>query len=166
LSIGQNVIVISDLLSALGLAVSVSSLIVSASALGFVLYDRRSGLIVRLREGRWVELPSKTLLKGEVEVYNRSSRPNTISAYRYSAQTIEDKWVDLETERYDLGASDGIHNETPLVVPAYTGVVVKIASFADDWRRFPRHLTVRMRLVDIFGMTYDSDIPVENRFGK
>lgn len=124
------------------LVVSSLSFLVSAAAFGFVLYDRRPVLAVHGREGAWIVWednilrPGEKLMRGILEVYNRSARPNSIKSYAYRAKTRDGKSVELFSELYTVEekidgkvVSSRVHNQTPLVISPYTGVEVSFACF-------------------------------------
>jgi hypothetical protein len=149
------------------ITISFISLCLSALAVSIVVFDRRTKLLVRLREGKWIEL-SNDMLLGVIEIYNRSTRPNAITSYKYEARDTEGKWVRLESERYELhnpdqGRLNAVHNETPLLIAPYSGVAVRIACFG-TWDNFPQQLEIKLSIQDLFEKGYT--IPINLRRNK
>lgn len=142
--------------------ISLISLAASVIAFSTTFYDRRRRIDIRFRKGQWLVLEGPAML-GHVEIYNASSRSNSVRAYHFSTRNVERKWVPLESERMEIGSV--IHNETPLVIPPYSGVAVPIGCFA-NWEEFPCKLAIMISVEDIFGRNYPAETELGNRFSR
>lgn len=58
--------------------------LLSFAALFLTLYDRRARLVVQSRKGRWTSWRGEMLV-AVLEVFNNSSRPNSVREYRLEA---------------------------------------------------------------------------------
>lgn len=154
----------SDAISTASLVVAFFSLLVAVGSLVIVLYDRRTMLLCRAREGEWMEVGrtvgGENLLRGVVEVYNRSTRPNVITSYRYFGHTSSDDWVALESERYTIGTD--IHNASPLTIPPYSGVEVRVACFIPA-QQLPEITEVKAVIVDVHGHAFSFIVWARNQ---
>lgn|GEM_PF-6819887 len=149
---------------------------ISAVSLGYVLYDRRSKVVLRARKGDWYVLDpalkqNETLLRGVVEIYNHSARPNTVCGYRF--------WIDnnglhedLESEMVEIveqpenaessGAEPTAFNVTPLLLAPYSGVEARIHAIIKGKHVLSLdHLPVTVEIEDVFGKR--SNITVQAR---
>jgi len=154
--------------------ISVLALFFSIASFAYVNYDRRVKLLLRAREGDWCVLDRatngrETIFQGIIEVYNHSSRPNAICAYRF---WIDNNGIheDLESEmasiseRNDGLAPDGqetsnLFNVTPLPIPAYTGVEARIYAIVKGVHTLPgNHLPITVEIEDIHGKRYAAQV--------
>jgi hypothetical protein len=137
----------------IGTALSVLALIIS-------VHDRRPRLTVRARKGEWLRSQQGQRVVGIIEIYNSSSRPNTIRAYHFGAQDRDGKWMELESERYveTFGDTETIQNDTPLIIGPYSGVAVPIAALANE--RLRRDFQIRVTVEDIFEKKYSATLSV------
>jgi hypothetical protein len=137
----------------IGTVLSIVALIIS-------LRDRRPRLTVRSRKGEWLRSQQGQRVVGVIEVYNSSSRPNTICAYHFDAQDRDGKWIELESERYveTLGNTETVQNDTPLIIGPYSGVPVPISAFANN--RLQRNLQIRVTVEDMFARKYSATLSV------
>jgi hypothetical protein len=158
----------------LSATIALLALVFSIASFAYVSYDRRTKLVVRARKGDWYILDpaikkNETLLRGVIEVYNQSSRPNTICGYRF---WIDNNGVheDLESEmvvvveKEQLAASDGNEtrqqfNVTPLTLAPYSGVEVPIHAIVKGKHFLLQdHLPVAVEVEDVFGKRYMAEV--------
>ncbi len=149
---------------------SVLALLFSIASFAYVNYDRRVKLFLRPRNGDWCVLDRaingrETIFRGIVEAYNHSSRPNAIRGYRF---WIDNNGVheDLESEMAAIGEQNDpplpdeqeiseLFNVTPLPIPAYTGVEVRIYAIVKGVHTLPgNHLPITVEIEDIHGKRY------------
>jgi hypothetical protein len=149
---------------------SVLALLFSIASFAYVNYDRRVKLLLRPRNGDWCVLDRaingrETIFRGIVESYNHSSRPNAIRGYRF---WIDNNGVheDLESEMAAIGEQNDpplpdeqeiseLFNVTPLPIPAYTGVEVRIYAIVKGVHTLPgNHLPITVEIEDIHGKRY------------
>lgn len=158
---------ISDGLSSFVPYVAYLSFILSFAALFVTLYERRARLLVHMRKGRWTSWRGDLLI-AVLEVYNKSSRPNTVSGYCLEAKSADGKWIPLESERYEpsIEGEDGVEvfNDTPVTLAPYSGMAVKVGAFG-QWHTLPSDLSVRVSAVDLFGTPHRVVFTVVNRKG-
>ena len=143
------------------------SAVAAVVALWITLRDRRPKLTVRVRQGKWTTWKGE-VFAGIVEVYNSSSRPNTIRAYHLSVQQDTGQWTALESERYEDVQEDNtreVFNDTPIIVGPYSGLPVKIAAFG-RWQMFPRDLQIKVLIEDLFGNKYSANLSATNKWVK
>lgn len=148
--------------------------ILSVASFTYVRYDRRIKLVVRPRKGDWYILDpaikgNETLLRGVIEVYNHSSRPNTICGYNF---WVDNNGVheDLESEmgeavrREQPSNSEGENkpqqfNVTPLTLAPYSGIEVPIwAIVRGKHVLLQDHLPVTIEVEDVFGKRYKTEV--------
>lgn len=150
--------------------ISVLALLFSIASFAYVNYDRRVKLLLRPRKGDWCVLDRatnarETIFRGIIEAYNHSSRPNAIRGYRF---WIDNNGVheDLESEMVGIGEQNDsplpdeqetseLFNVTPLPIPAYTGVEVRIHAIVKGVHALPgNHLPINVEIEDIHGKRY------------
>jgi len=146
------------------------ALLFSMASFAYVNYDRRVKLLLRPRKGEWCVLDRatngrETIFRGVIEAYNHSSRPNTIRGYRF---WINNSGVheDLESEMAAIGERNDpplpdeqerieLFNVTPLPIPAYTGVEVRVYAIVKGVHTLPEnHLPITVEIEDIHGKRY------------
>jgi hypothetical protein len=146
------------------------SALLSLVALYVVLLDRRPNLSLQAKKGQWIVVSKATpggwLVEGIIEAYNVSSRANTIREYLLSVKGDDGNWVPLECEQYTLVTTsdrdeapprtETTRNETPLVLPPYSGIIVPIAAVTGQMKR-PE--LVRVEVMDLFGKRYSLEVP-------
>ena len=142
------------------------SLVVSIVALSVALWDRRPRLLVRARKGKWTSWRGN-MLAGIVEVYNNSSRTNTISGYKIAAKDEHGEWNELESERYEERYEEPdeggeiVFNQTPVVLEAFSGAAIRFGAFAER-HKLPQDLTVRVAVLDLSGKAYSVTLKIPN----
>jgi hypothetical protein len=152
--------------SVFSLVIAFLALAISALSLGYVLYDRRSKLVVRARKGDWYVLDpalkeNETLLRGVIEIYNHSARPNTVCGYYFwidnngMHEELEGEMVELveqEENAEDSTAERTRFNVTPLLLAPYAGVEARIhAIIKGKHVLLHDHLRVMVEVEDVFG---------------
>ena len=149
---------------------SVLAFLFSIASFAYVNYDRRVKLLLRPRKGDWCVLDlatnrRETIFRGIVEAYNHSSRPNAIRGYRF---WIDNNGVheDLESEMAAIGEQNDpplpdeqetseLFNVTPLPIPAYTGVEVRVYAIVKGVHALPgNYLPITVEIEDIHGKRY------------
>jgi hypothetical protein len=134
----------------------------SCISLGLVLHDRRPRLRIQGRKGLWYLLQEVSTVRGRelkfsgvIEIYNSSSRANTIRSYTLFYKDNDGGWIQMESERYEDGEPDHtgpfIYNSTPLTVAPYSGIEWRVMSFIIQPRERPKSLQVRIEIEDLFG---------------
>lgn len=153
---------------------SVLALLFSIASFAYVNYDRRVKLLLRPRKGDWCVLDRatsgrETIFQGIIEVYNQSSRPNTICGYRFwidnngLREDLEGEMVSI-SERNDPPLPDEEEtseqfNVTPLTIPAYTGAVVCIHSIVKGRHTLPGdYLPIVVEIEDVHGKRYTAEV--------
>ncbi len=153
---------------------SVLALLFSIASFAYVNYDRRVKLLLRPRKGDWCVLDRatndrETIFRGIIEAYNHSSRPNAIRGYRF---WIDNNGVheDLESEMAAIGERNNpplpdeqetseLFNVTPLPIPAYTGVEVRLYAIVKSVHTLPgNHLPITVEIEDIHGKWYTAEV--------
>lgn len=153
---------------------SVLALLFSMASFAYVNYDRRVKLLLRPRKGDWCVLDRatngrETIFQGIIEVYNQSSRPNTICGYRF---WIDNNGVreDLEGEMVSIGErNDPLlpdeqetseqFNVTPLTIPAYAGAEVRIHAIVRGRHTLPGdYLPIVVEIEDVHGKRYTAEV--------
>ena len=91
-----------------GVAKAVVPIIMSASALFFVLKDRHPKLEIRAKFGDWYKLKvtlagAEIMFQGVIEVYNRSSRANAVRGYGFEQSGAESGVPGYPRERLQPG---------------------------------------------------------------
>ncbi len=139
---------------------------ISAMSLGYVLYDRRSKVVLRARKGDWYVLDpalkqNETLFRGVIEIYNHSARPNTVCGYRFWIdnnglhENLESEMVEIgeQAENVDSsGAEPTAFNVTPLLLAPYAGVEARIhAIIKGKHVLLLDDLPVTVEIEDVFG---------------
>ena len=140
--------------------------ILSALALGYVIYDRRPHLTLKSRKGNWhtVDLgPGQNLretrYEGIIEIYNRSSRANAIREYRFTCRDTDGTPLEMESELYSNTCATGggvvkheVFNQTPLPLAPYSGIEARLQAFAK--MPMPDELSIDIEVEDLFGKRY------------
>jgi hypothetical protein len=138
-------------------------IIISLIALYFSLHDRRPRLRVRMRRGDWAKIgqtqTGDVMFKGVIEIYNASSRANTVSDYVFHCKR-KNEWVKMESERYEDshpgGKDHSVANPTPLAIGPYSGVDVNVIALTDP--PLDHEMVVRIEVEDLFGKKYRSEV--------
>ncbi|HEY5174957.1 MAG TPA: hypothetical protein VII95_05265 [Terriglobales bacterium] len=140
-------------------------IIISLIALWVALKDRRPRLDLKARKGDWYKLKTtldrrETVFSGIVEVYNVSARANAIQGYDFWRKDPKGKWEPMDSERYRASTGDTddleISNHTPIVVPPYSGVEIRVLAFAKI--KQPYEMDVEVEFQDIFGRRYNVEV--------
>jgi hypothetical protein len=153
---------------------SILALLFSVASFAYVNYDRRVKLLLRPRKGDWCVLDRasngrETIFRGIIEAYNHSSRPNAIRGYRF---WIDNNGVheDLESEMAAIGErnipplpdeqeTSELFNVTPLPIPAYTGVEVRLYAIIKSVHTLlGDHLPITVEIEDIHGKHYTANV--------
>lgn len=139
---------------------------ISVVSLGYVLYDRRSKVVLRARKGDWYVLDpalkqNETLLRGVIEIYNHSARPNTVCGYRFwidnncLREDLESEMVEIVEPPENVESSSAertTFNVTPLLLAPYAGVEARIhAIIKGKHVLLLDHLPVTVEIEDVFG---------------
>src|SRR5438552_5529357 len=139
-------------------------IIISLIALYFSLHDRRPRLRIRARRGDWAKIgltqtDKDVMFKGVVEIYNASSRANTVSDYAFYCQR-EHGWEKMESERYDDFRPGGqervVANPTPFPIPPYSGVETHVLAFTG--LPLDHEMLIRIEIEDLFGKKYQAEV--------
>lgn len=157
-------------------SLAILSLLFSVASFAFVNYDRRVRLFPRARKGRWcILIPSldakETILLGIIEVYNQSSRANTIVSYRFYTDN-NGLHEEFESEMYSNAERDRAKpkesgedqkfNVTPLTVPPYSGAEVSIqAIIKGSYSLVMGYLPIVVEIEDVFGKRYRTQVKAE-----
>jgi len=137
--------------------------LMSALALGYVIYDRQPRLVLKSRKGEWCTLRkgyTGYVFEGVVEVYNRGSRANAIREYHFARKDPDEGWITLESEYYALEVDGGIKekaNITPLVLAPYSGTELYVKAMTNLMQQ-PYEMTVKIIVEDIFEKRYHIDV--------
>jgi len=147
-----------------GLAKYGLGVLISGTALLFVLYDRRPRLTLRARRGKWYTLTptvsgGEVIFRGVIEVYNRSSRSNAIGGYRFRCK-LNSGWREMESEfykkTYRFDGPDGpepeMANRTPFALSPYSGEEIHVQAIV----KLPHtaELPVEIEVEDLFRKRY------------
>jgi hypothetical protein len=154
--------------------IALLALIFSIAAFAYVSYDRRMKLVVRARKGDWYVLDpaikqDETLLRGVIEVYNHSSRPNTICGYRFWTdnngvrEVLESEMVEIVEEEQATNSEEDERrqqfNVTPLALAPYSGIEVHIHAIVKGKHVLLQdHLPVTVEVEDVFGKRYKAEV--------
>jgi hypothetical protein len=146
----------------------------SIASFAYIYYDRRIKLVVRARKGDWYVLDpaikqDETLLRGVIEVYNHSSRPNTICGYRFWTdnngvhEDLESEMVEIvEKEQAPNSKGDEKRqqfNVTPLTLAPYSGIEVHIHAIVKGKHVLLQdHLPITVEVEDVFGKHYKAEV--------
>lgn len=160
--------------SAVSAVIALLALILSIASFAYVSYDRRSKLVVQARKGDWYVLDpairqNETLLRGVIEVYNQSSRPNTICGYRFWTdnngvhEELESEVVDFVEKEQPANCEEvekrQQFNVTPLTLAPYSGIEVHIhATVKGKQVLLQDHLLVTVEVEDVFGKRYQAEV--------
>ena len=118
----------------------ITPIVISIAALSVVLYDRRPHLEIAAKRGAWYVIKrthaGEVLFQGIVDVYNTSSRANSIRDYRFYCE-IEGGWREMESEQYLTGEMEeggkpqivAIHNQTAITLPPFSAMELKVQAF-------------------------------------
>jgi len=145
---------------------------VSATALAFVLHDRRAHLYLKEKRGKWCELDRNYLNKTEViftgivEIYNASSRANAVREYQFFRHVSGDEWIPMDSEQYNgeqvTGRTPDIFNQTALTLAPFSATELKVQAFAKMDKQ-PHEMTVKIVIEDLFENSYSLKVKVEMR---
>jgi hypothetical protein len=160
--------------SAFSAIVALLALFVSIVSFAYVMHDRRTKLVVRARKGDWYVLDpaikrDETIFRGVIEIYNHSSRPNTVCDYHFRIdlngvhETLESEMVEIserdETANPDEAGDVQKFNVTPLVLAPYAGVEAPIhAIIKGKHALLQDHLPVIVVVEDVFGRCYSVEV--------
>jgi hypothetical protein len=160
--------------SAVSAIVALLAFIFSIASFGYVSYDRRVKLVVRARKGDWYVLDpatkqNETLLRGVIEVYNHSSRPNTICGYRFWTdnngvhEEFESEMVEVVEKQEPANSEEDEKrqqfNVTPLTLAPYSGIGVPIHAIVKRKHDLLLdHLPVTVEVEDVFGNHYKAEV--------
>jgi hypothetical protein len=155
---------------------AIFSFLFSVASFAYVNYDRRVKLVPRARKGKWCVLDpthdrKETILRGVIEVYNHSSRPNTIVSYRLYTDN-NGVHEEFESELYSNterdqakpgeGGDEQKFNVTPLTIPPYSGVPVSIQAIIKGKHSLAMgYLPVMVEIEDVFGKRYSTQVKAQ-----
>jgi hypothetical protein len=145
-------------------------IVISAVALGYVLYDRRAHLELAAKRGKWCVLDRLTSgevrFRGIIDGYNASSRANAIRDYHFFYQLPDGGWKEMESEQYsnESPQEDGktkveIFNQTGLTLGPYAGMEIRVQSLIR--MAPPYEMTVKIVIDDQFGHPYELIVKAE-----
>ena len=114
---------------------------------------------------------NETILRGIIEVYNHSSRPNTIVSYRFYTDN-NGVHEEFESELYSNTERDQAKpeesggeqkfNVTPLTIPPYSGVEVSIQAIIKGKHSLVMgYLPVMVEIEDVFGKRYGTQVKAQ-----
>ena len=160
--------------SAVSTVIALVALVISIASFAYVSYDRRIKLVIRARKGDWYVLDpaikqNETLLRGVLEIYNHSARPNTICGYRF---WIDNNGVreDLESEMVEIVEKQQTANPeevrepqqfnvTPLTLAPYSGIEARIhAIIKGKHVLLQEYLPITIEVEDVFGKSYRAEV--------
>jgi hypothetical protein len=134
--------------------------VISFTALLFVIFDRRPRLKFKARSQAWYHLKPNvnkdcTVFYGIVEVYNVSARANAIRDYQIYWKK-SGSWEQMTIDRYTNIPQDGgkaeVYNHTPLVLPPYSGAEARVQGIVNVV--IPPEMTIKVIVEDLFGKHY------------
>lgn len=140
-------------------------LVISIATFWIVVFDRRPRLILRSRKGLWSMLSPMHTVRGTevtfagiIEVYNPSSRSNSIRNYQVSVLSFDKTWLDMESEYVTYDSHDGtgshVYNQSPLSLPPYSGIEVRVFGVGQV-DNLEKAMHVRIVLEDLFEKRYE-----------
>jgi len=141
--------------------------LVAVIALYVTLKDRKAKLLVRPRKsGVYHPYRLQRTAKGQIafvggiEVYNLSSRSNAIRDYTFWRKDNDDAWHMMESQNYREHAPEEEtfmnRNQTPLVLPPFSGVEIRVMAFASLPQEYEMH--VRIQVEDLFSDHYQIEV--------
>lgn len=141
------------------IAISIFALGISATGVAVTLWDRRARLTIRERRGHWCTLDvigAEIRFAGMVDVYNSSSRSNSIRGYQFWVRPPNTGgWQPMESEQYTetpQGTNESrLLNATPVVLAPFSGVSVPVSAYFPRPADFQGELRIRIEIEDIFG---------------
>jgi len=137
--------------------------VLSIASFAFVMKDRRVDLKLRERDGKWFTLRKTdrgVRFEGVVEVYNMSTRANSIVKYEFWSKQTDATYQKLEAEHFtDVLEGEGeiIFNETPLVLAPQSGIGVRVMALT-KLLRLPPKITVKIQIEDLHGKHYTTEV--------